>query len=185
MDEIDVNSSFLSFSLQFLFCIYILHHWLPKLTSEQVFSVWLVFKATRLYQRIKSSRKQTFHFNCTYDIPSLYLIIVTMMAESITKVLFHHWPLILLFVSISYLLKNRFNRGLNKYPGPFLASLTNWWRFWDVYKRRPEVTHIKLHAKHGDVVRLGPNVLSFANPNALKTIYGLNKGFTKVRASFS
>ncbi len=50
-----------------------------------------------------------------------------------------------------------------------------------MYKRRPEVEHIKLHEKHGDVVRLGPNSLSFSDPKALKTIYGLNKGFTKVR----
>lgn len=114
-------------------------------------------------------------------ISQFYIIIATMMAESVTKVLFHQWPLILLIISILYLLKNRFNRGLNKYPGPFVASLTDWWRFWDVYQRRPEVTHIKLHAKHGDVVRLGPNVLSFASPKALKAIYGLNKGFTKVR----
>jgi hypothetical protein len=61
-----------------------------------------------------------------------------------------------------------------------MASLTNWWRFVDVYKRRAEVTHINLHKKHGDVVRLGPNTLSFADPKALKAIYGLNKGFTKV-----
>ena len=107
-----------------------------------------------------------------------------MGAESFTEVLFRHWPTVLGVVFIFYLLKNRFNHGLNKYPGPFIASLTDWWRFWDVYKRRPEVTHIKLHAEHGDVVRLGPNVLSFADPKALKTIYGLNKGFTKVRISF-
>jgi hypothetical protein len=103
-----------------------------------------------------------------------------MLAETFVEVLIWHWPAVLAVALVSYLLKNRFNRGLNKYPGPFLASLTDWWRFWDVYKRRPEVTHIRLHAKHGDVVRLGPNTLSLADPKALKTIYGLNKGFTKV-----
>ncbi|KAL9943425.1 hypothetical protein ACHAPW_007682 [Verticillium nonalfalfae] len=55
----------------------------------------------------------------------------------------------------------------------------NWWRFYDVWGQRPENTHIALHKKHGDVVRLGPNTLSFADPAALKTIYGLNKGFVK------
>ncbi|RYO73661.1 hypothetical protein DL764_010439 [Monosporascus ibericus] len=40
---------------------------------------------------------------------------------------------------------------------------------------------LRLHAKYGDVVRLGPNTLSFADPKALKSIYGLNKGFVKVR----
>ncbi|CAI4217434.1 unnamed protein product [Parascedosporium putredinis] len=64
-------------------------------------------------------------------------------------------------------------------PRPLLASLTNWWRFFDVRGRRPEITHIDLHRKYGDVVRLGPNTLSFSNPKALKAIYGLNKGFIK------
>ena len=103
-----------------------------------------------------------------------------MADDSIVGVLLRHWPAVLVVAFSAYLLSNRFNRGLNKYPGPFLASLTDWWRFWDVYKRRPEVTHINLHAKHGDVLRLGPNTLSFSNPKALKAIYGLNKGFTKV-----
>jgi hypothetical protein len=84
-------------------------------------------------------------------------------------------------VVISWLVRNRFHNGLQKYPGPLLASLTDWWRFWDVYNQRPEVTHQKLHAKYGDIVRLGPNTLSFADPKALKAIYGLNKGFIKVR----
>lgn len=103
-----------------------------------------------------------------------------MVAESLLEAVLRHWPAALAVVFTAYILSNRYNRGLNKYPGPFLASLTNWWRFWDVYKRRPELTHIKLHEKHGDVVRLGPNMLSFSDPKALKSIYGLNKGFTKV-----
>ncbi|KAJ2971293.1 hypothetical protein NUW58_g9457 [Xylaria curta] len=57
---------------------------------------------------------------------------------------------------------------------------TYFWRLWDVWGRRSEVTHRKLHAQYGDVVRLGPSTLSFADPKALKTIYGLNKGFIKV-----
>ncbi|QSZ36171.1 hypothetical protein DSL72_007296 [Monilinia vaccinii-corymbosi] len=102
-----------------------------------------------------------------------------MITDTLLASLIQH-SLSLFIVGIAIrLLRNRFNRGLHKYPGPTLASLTDWWRFYDVYKRRPEVTHQKLHAKHGDVVRLGPNYLSFADPKALKTIYGLNKGFVK------
>lgn len=99
---------------------------------------------------------------------------------ALSTLLLEYWPAALALALVAYLLKNYFNHGLNKYPGPFLASLTDWWRFVDVYKRRPEVTHLKLHAKHGDVVRLGPNSLSFADPRALKSIYGLNKGYVKV-----
>lgn len=102
-----------------------------------------------------------------------------MAAQALIESVLQNWPAVLGIAITAYLISNRFNRGLNRYPGPFLASLTDWWRFWVVYKRRPEVEHIRLHEKHGDVVRLGPNALSFSDPKALKTIYGLNKGFTK------
>ncbi|KAI1444384.1 cytochrome P450 [Annulohypoxylon stygium] len=91
----------------------------------------------------------------------------------------HFWLPITVSILVTWLARNRYHNGLNKYPGPFLASLTDLWRLWDVYGQRPEITHRKLHAKYGDIVRLGPNTLSFANPKALKSIYGLNKGFVK------
>lgn len=103
-----------------------------------------------------------------------------MILDQILHVLAQHWVSVVLVGVLAWLVRNRYYHGLNKYPGPFLASLTDWWRFWDVYKRRPENTHIALHKKYGGVVRLGPNCLSFSDPEALKTIYGLNKGFVKV-----
>ncbi|KAM7204895.1 hypothetical protein V8F20_003357 [Naviculisporaceae sp. PSN 640] len=102
-----------------------------------------------------------------------------MILNTIISLLAQHWAALLLTLTLAWLLRNRYHNGLNKYPGPFLASLTDWWRFLDVYKQRPEVTHLALHKKHGKIVRLGPNVLSFSDPEALKTIYGLNKGFIK------
>lgn len=102
------------------------------------------------------------------------------MIESVLSTLAQNWPAAVVLALTAYLLSNYFNHGLNKYPGPFVARFTNWWRFYDVYKRRPDITDLKLHRQHGDVVRLGPNKLSFANPAAIKQIYGLNKGMTKV-----
>lgn len=105
----------------------------------------------------------------------------------ITDQLFHfirqHWLGVCLSLVVAWLAKNRYQRGLNKYPGPFLASLTDWWRFIDVWGRHAEDTYLELHKKYGPVVRVGPNLLSFADPKALKTIYGLNKGYVKVWAS--
>jgi hypothetical protein len=102
------------------------------------------------------------------------------MLDSIASVVLDHWPTTLLIIIFAFLASNYFKHGLNKYPGPFFASVTDWWRFFDVYGRRPELTQIALHRQHGDVVRLGPNVLSFADPAAIKQIYGLNRGFVKV-----
>lgn len=104
-----------------------------------------------------------------------------MLLNEVLPLLVRYWPLVVILVVISWLLNNKFWKGLNKYPGPWLAGYTNWWRFWDVLGRRHQWTIIRLHRDHGDVVRLGPNVLSFADPKAIKTIYGLNKGMTKVR----
>jgi cytochrome P450 len=102
-----------------------------------------------------------------------------MVLEDILTVMARHWPSALAILIIIHFTRNYFHHGLNRYPGPFLARITNWWRFFDVLNRRPEVTHIRLHKTHGDVVRLGPNYLSFADPRAVKDIYGLNKGFIK------
>jgi len=110
----------------------------------------------------------------------LCLIWLIAMFTSLLSIVLGHWPSTLLILVLVYLARNYFNHGLNSYPGPFLASLTNWWRFFDVYGRRPELTHTKLHRQYGDVVRLGPNLLSFGNPVAVKQIYGLNRGFVKV-----
>lgn len=101
------------------------------------------------------------------------------MLEEIVAVLLARWQIVLAAAIAAICLKNYFKNGLNKHPGPALASVSDWWRFWDVYRRRPDITQLALHRKHGDVVRLGPNCLSFSNPRAIKQIYGLNKGMTK------
>ena len=103
------------------------------------------------------------------------------MIEDIVAFLVSHWPTVLVVAVAGWAATNYFNHGLNRFPGPTAAALTDWWRFFDVYGRRPDITHNKLHQRYGDIVRLGPNSLSFANPKAIKTIYGLNKGFHKVR----
>lgn len=102
------------------------------------------------------------------------------MLEQIFGSIILYWHFALPVVLLIHLTVKYFYHGLNAYPGPFLAKFTDWWRFVDVYGRRPDVTQLKLHRRHGEVVRLGPNTLSFSNPAAIKTIYGLNKGFTKV-----
>ena len=85
-----------------------------------------------------------------------------------------------LIVFVGYLVFQRYQKGLSKYPGPLIASFSNYWRVIDVWKRDTHITFRKLHQQYGDIVRVAPNVLSFGNPAAISDIYGLNKGFTKV-----
>ena len=60
---------------------------------------------------------------------------------------------------------------LAKYPGPLLASLTNGWKAYYVYKLFFHERLIELHQRHGPVVRVGPNHLHFWDGNAIATIY--------------
>lgn len=91
-----------------------------------------------------------------------------------------HWPVTILVLLHIHLISNYFYNGLQRYPSAHpLAGFTDWWRYLDVLSRKAEKTHIAAHRKHGDIIRLGPGVLSFADPKAIRSIYGLNKGMTK------
>ncbi|KAF2703801.1 putative cytochrome P450 [Pleomassaria siparia CBS 279.74] len=82
--------------------------------------------------------------------------------------------------AVLLLLQNRYGNGLIRFPGPFGATLTNFWRVRWVYQngdKRPTI--VGLHNEYGDVVRLGPKSLSFANPDAIEQIYGANAGMPK------
>lgn len=59
-------------------------------------------------------------------------------------------------------------------PGPFLARFTSLWILLVDLSGHRAATVDALHKKHGPVVRLAPNELSFAGKEAVKTIYGSN-----------
>lgn len=103
------------------------------------------------------------------------------MLEGFLPSLTTNWPYILLAsILVVSLSGNYFNNGLNKYPAPFPAPFTNSWRFLSVLRGKPQIELRKLHDQLGDVVRVGPNALSFSNPEAIKAIYGLNNRLNKV-----
>jgi hypothetical protein len=87
---------------------------------------------------------------------------------------------ILLLLGALYLASNYLSLGVCSVPGPFLAKFSNLWRFIDVANGHAEATLYELHQKHGDYVRLGPKVVSVRDLDALKMIYGINKGYRKV-----
>jgi hypothetical protein len=92
------------------------------------------------------------------------------------------WGVLFLVGTLLYLARTRTRGGLNSIPGPFVASLTNIWRLCDVLRGSHHETLIKLHRNYkSDAVRIGPNVVSIADPEAVRTIYGLKQGFDKVR----
>lgn len=93
-------------------------------------------------------------------------------------------PFLVVAALTARIIYNRYKYGIIAIPGPFLASCTHLWRFFLVWGRRPEITHIRLHEKFGPLVRLGPNVVSISDPEAIKTIYGLGGKYIKVSREF-
>ncbi|KAJ3579831.1 hypothetical protein NPX13_g737 [Xylaria arbuscula] len=65
-----------------------------------------------------------------------------------------------------------FFHPLAKYPGPKLAAISDLWWVWELSSGSLPWTVKDLHKKHGDVVRIGPNELSFATPEAFQDLHG-------------
>ena len=65
---------------------------------------------------------------------------------------------------------------LSKYPGPKIAAATRfWWARQQLGGRFPLLVH-ELHLRHGEIVRIAPNELSFSGAAAWKDIYGFRNG---------
>lgn len=77
----------------------------------------------------------------------------------------------LLLTTISYILYQRCFHPLAKYPGPFLASLTDLWQVHQFMTLKQPYNLTKLHEKYGSIVRYGPDKLSITDEEAIKLIY--------------
>lgn len=64
-------------------------------------------------------------------------------------------------------------------PGPFLARFTNLWYMYECRQCRRYLTVHKLHQQYGTLVRLQPNHVSIADPDAIPIVYGHGTGFLK------
>ena len=69
---------------------------------------------------------------------------------------------------------------LRDIPGPFLAKFTDFQRMFWVKTMRGHEIHSKIHDKYGEVVRVGPNTVSLADPADIPALYPMRSGFPKV-----
>ena len=68
---------------------------------------------------------------------------------------------------------------LSRIPGPFLASMTEYWLVLiDLAGLRTLKIH-QLHQKYGPVVRVGPHEVSFADQESVNEIYSQQTAFMK------
>ncbi|RDW86985.1 cytochrome P450 [Aspergillus mulundensis] len=88
---------------------------------------------------------------------------------------------ILLFLALSYAAIHTVltYRRLHSIPGPFWARLTNLPRVSWVHTGHAHTIHSTLHARYGDIVRFGPNMVSLADPAWIPTVYPARTGVKK------
>lgn len=77
----------------------------------------------------------------------------------------------ILIYAFGYIIYQRFIHPLAKYPGPFLASLTDLWQVREFMSLKQPYNLTTLHEKYGSVVRYGPDKLSITDEEAIKIIY--------------
>lgn len=76
---------------------------------------------------------------------------------------------------------NKLVSPLRRIPGPFLASMTEYWLVLiDLAGLRTLTIH-QLHKKYGPVVRVGPHEVSFADQESINEIYSQQTAFMKAK----
>lgn len=97
--------------------------------------------------------------------------------------MFHVTAIICLLTACVILrfLLQRYQSGLINVPGPFLASLSDLYRFRLVWLEDVSDRSLRLHRKYGPLLRLGPNYVSASSSESVHAIYRSGTGFQKVR----
>ncbi|KAF4626694.1 hypothetical protein G7Y89_g11461 [Cudoniella acicularis] len=80
---------------------------------------------------------------------------------------------IILLYSLTKTIYRLFSHPLHSFPGPTLASITNWHKFYYNWYLNGQHSHkIKeWHSQYGPIIRIAPNELHFSSPSAYRAIY--------------
>ncbi|KAK0721836.1 cytochrome P450 [Lasiosphaeria miniovina] len=90
-----------------------------------------------------------------------------------------HWLLVLVSALVTRALYKRYASPLRKYPGPVFASFSRLWKVKSTALGRTHLEHIELHKKYGPIVRVAPDELSLASPEAARALLSAGKRFFK------
>lgn len=82
--------------------------------------------------------------------------------------------IILRFILICFY--NVYFHPLRKYPGPKLAAATGWVFFYKLMRGEEVSWESEMHRQYGEIVRIGPDRLSYISPRAWKDIAGPGAG---------
>jgi hypothetical protein len=101
---------------------------------------------------------------------SIFLVLVSIFFQYSRQLLISQW----VFYHLSRCIYNVYFHPLRHFPGPKLMAATQMVNAYYIL-RGINCNHLfDLHEKYGNVVRIGPNELSFRSVTAIKTIYGGN-----------
>lgn len=91
------------------------------------------------------------------------------------------WYVIIPSVIVTRALYKKYASPLRHYPGPWLASCSRLWKVLSTASTHTHLDHIALHEKYGPIVRIAPDELSLASPEAARTLLSAGKRFYKTR----
>ncbi|TAQ87208.1 hypothetical protein B7494_g4464 [Chlorociboria aeruginascens] len=90
-----------------------------------------------------------------------------------------YWFIIVPILITVRLLMNRFASPLRHYPGPLLCSVSRLWKVISTALGHTHLDHIALHKRYGPIVRIAPNEVSLASPEAARIMLSAGKRFYK------
>jgi hypothetical protein len=102
-----------------------------------------------------------------------------MLYEGI-RFLLQHYLLILASLTVARIVYLKYISEYSDIPGPFLASISPLWKVYGAWNGTLHKDILKGHQKYGRLLRIAPDEISISDPEAIKIIYGIGSGFTKV-----
>ncbi len=79
----------------------------------------------------------------------------------------------------AWIIYSRFFHPYHDIPGPFLASITQWWYFRALRYGEGERSQLPIHQNYGKFVRIAPDEVSICDAAAIDTVYGPSPVFPK------
>jgi len=86
---------------------------------------------------------------------------------------------LILLPFLYYLLPYLRNASIRGIPGPKSAAFSNLWLLYQCRRGRRFLAVDALHKAHGTLVRIQPDHVSIADPDAIQMVYGHGNGFLK------
>ena len=101
------------------------------------------------------------------------------LSLSFFSLLSHIFLLLISLLLLYYLIPYLHARALIFIPGPRVAAVSNLWLLYHCRRGRRFLAVDAAHKKYGSVVRIQPNHVSIADPDAIGIIYGHSGGWMK------